>query len=66
MKGASNRTVEQKTAFTNFINEKGQGMVEYGLIIALAVIVVIAAIALFGDSLTGIFTRTVAAVSGIS
>lgn len=39
-------------------SEKGQGMVEYGLIIALVAIVVIAAIVLLGGSLTGIFTKS--------
>ena len=38
--------------------EDGQGMVEYGLIIALVAIVVIAAIVLLGGSLTGVFTKT--------
>ena len=32
-----------------FLNEEGQGMVEYGLIIALVAVVVIAAIALLGN-----------------
>ena len=39
-------------------SEKGQGMVEYGLIIALVAIVVIAAIVLLGGNLTGIFNKT--------
>lgn len=38
-----------------FKNEKGQGMVEYGLILALVAIVVIAALTLMGTSLDGKF-----------
>ena len=45
-------------------SEKGQGMVEYGLIIALVAIVVIAAIVLLGGNLTGIFNKTANALSG--
>ncbi len=44
-------------------SEKGQGMVEYGLIIALVAIVVIAAIVLLGGNLTGIFTKTAGALT---
>ncbi len=44
-------------------SEKGQGMVEYGLIIALVAIVVIAAIVLLGGNLTGIFNKTADALS---
>ena len=36
-------------------NKKGQGMVEYGLIIGLIAIVVIGALALIGTNLDGIF-----------
>jgi pilus assembly protein Flp/PilA len=40
----------------SFLKEdKGQGMVEYGLIIALIAIAVIAAITLLGENLTQIF-----------
>lgn len=38
-------------------SKKGQGMVEYGLIIGLIAIVVIVALGLLGDGLDGIFTR---------
>ena len=34
-----------------FMNEEGQGMVEYGLIIALVAVVVIAAITLLGNGI---------------
>ena len=44
-------------------SEKGQGMVEYGLIIALVAIVVIAAIVLLGGNLNGIFQKTAGALS---
>ena len=41
-----------------FANEEsGQGMVEYGLIIALVSIVVIAALTLVGTKLTGLFQK---------
>jgi len=41
----------------NFImNEDGQGMVEYGLILGLIAIVVIAALSATGGSLKGLFT----------
>lgn len=46
-----------------FKSEKGQGMVEYGLIIALVAIAVIAAVILLGDNIKGIFERTGAALS---
>lgn len=38
-----------------FQNEEGQGMVEYGLIIALVAVVVIAAIALLGNGVKNTF-----------
>lgn len=40
-----------------FKDENGQGMVEYGLIIALIAIAVIAALKLLGPAVTGIFTN---------
>ena len=40
-----------------FMNEEGQGMVEYGLIIALVAVVVIAAIALLGNGVKNTFTN---------
>jgi pilus assembly protein Flp/PilA len=39
-------------------DEEGQGMVEYGLIIALIAIVVIVALALLGPKIRDIFNRT--------
>lgn len=41
---------------TLFYSEKGQGMVEYGLIIGLIAVVLIGALALVRGGLTGIFT----------
>jgi pilus assembly protein Flp/PilA len=38
-------------------NEEGQGMAEYGLILALIAIVVIAALTLIGGNLTGKFNE---------
>jgi pilus assembly protein Flp/PilA len=50
--------------FVTFLrSEKGQGMVEYGLIIALVAIAVIAAVVLLGDNIKGIFTSTANALS---
>lgn len=40
------------------MSKKGQGMVEYGLIIALVAIVVIGAIALLGGNISKIFNQT--------
>jgi pilus assembly protein Flp/PilA len=40
-----------------FKDESGQGMVEYGLIIALIAIGVIAALKLLGPAISGIFTE---------
>ena len=41
-----------------FKDESGQGMVEYGLIIALIAIVVIVALGLLGDKITTVFDNT--------
>ena len=56
------KTVKRINAFLK--SEKGQGMVEYGLIIALVAIVVITAIVLLGGNLTGIFNKTADTLSG--
>ncbi|MHB1455141.1 MAG: Flp family type IVb pilin [Saccharofermentanales bacterium] len=52
-----------KKIVTFFKSEKGQGMVEYGLIIALVAIAVIAAVILLGDNIKGIFERTAGALN---
>ena len=51
---------------TNWLTneESGQGMVEYGLIVALISIAAIAVIVLLGPKLTGIFTKVSSALSG--
>ena len=42
----------------NFLkNEAGQGMVEYGLIIALIAVVVIAAVSALGQTTNGVFKK---------
>lgn len=38
-------------------NKKGQGMVEYGLLIGLIAIVVIGALVVLGPQISGLFTR---------
>jgi pilus assembly protein Flp/PilA len=45
-------------------DEEGQGMVEYGLIIALVSIVVIAALVLVGDELVTVFNGIVTTLQG--
>ena len=40
-----------------FTNEEGQGMVEYGLILALVAVVVIAALSALGDGINNIFGK---------
>lgn len=45
-------------------SKKGQGMVEYGLIIGLIAIVVIVALGLLGEGLDGIFRTITDAVGG--
>jgi len=44
-------------------DEKGQGMVEYGLIIALVAVVVIAALTLMGGNLKGLLNSAAGTVS---
>lgn len=40
-----------------FLDETGQGMAEYGLILALVAIAVVAVLGLLGDQLVAIFTK---------
>jgi len=49
-----------------FKEEAGQGMVEYGLIIALVAVVLIAALTLMGGNLKGMFENVAGKVSGTS
>ena len=44
-----------------FRNEKGQGMVEYGLIIGLIAIVVVATLVILGPQISKVFTK----ISGV-
>lgn len=44
--------------------EEGQGMIEYGLIIALVSIAVIGVLIAFGPALIGIFTQALAGLQG--
>jgi pilus assembly protein Flp/PilA len=46
-----------------FEEEAGQGMVEYGLIIALVAVVLIGALVAMNGGLSGIFTRITTAVN---
>jgi len=39
------------------LKERGQGLVEYALILVLVAVVVIAALALLGPSISGIFSQ---------
>jgi pilus assembly protein Flp/PilA len=45
-------------------NQKGQGMVEYGLIIGLVAIVAIGALTLMSGGITGLLTRVNTALTG--
>lgn len=45
-------------------DEEGQGMVEYGLIIALVSIVAIAALVLVGDEIKAVFNNVVTELGG--
>jgi len=57
--------------FINFIsgnlkNEKGQGMVEYALIIGLVSIAVIAVLVLLGPEISDLFQRVVNEIQGLA
>jgi pilus assembly protein Flp/PilA len=45
-----------------FAKEKGQGLVEYALILVLVAIVVIVVVTLLGTSITGVFQNVVNAL----
>lgn len=48
--------------FTKVKNEKGQGMVEYALIIGLVAVVVIAVLVLLGPAISAKFTQIINAL----
>jgi Flp pilus assembly pilin Flp len=45
--------------------EEGQGLVEYALILLVAVLIVMGAVKGFGNTLAGLFTRLIGQVAGI-
>lgn len=45
------------------VEEKGQGMTEYGLLLAVIVVVVVAALAIFNKQLTDLFTKIFTKIS---
>jgi len=47
-----------------FMDESGQGMVEYGLIIALVAVVIVIALTAMGGSVKGIFTTITGKLGG--
>jgi len=47
-----------------FKDESGQGMVEYGLIIALVAVVIVIALTAMGGSVKGIFTTVTGKLGG--
>jgi pilus assembly protein Flp/PilA len=46
-----------------FVEEQGQGMTEYGLILGAIAVAVIAVIALFGDSIATMFKNTITKIT---
>lgn len=54
-----------KTKFIGLMkDETGQGMTEYGLIIALVAIAVIAALGLMKDQIVAVFTKSTTGLTG--
>lgn len=47
-----------KNLISTVKNEKGQGMVEYGIIVALVALVAILALSTFGENIRDAFTNT--------
>jgi pilus assembly protein Flp/PilA len=48
-----------------FVEEKGQGMTEYGLVLGVVAVAAIAIIGLLGDEIKGLFTDTFTKVDGV-
>ena len=46
------------------MNRKGQGLVEYALIIVFLAIAVVAAVAIFGSSLLGLYSSITSSIAG--
>jgi Flp pilus assembly pilin Flp len=71
---ASTRLVRLQTAFERLlnpaglvgprINERGQGTTEFGTIIAILVLIVVAAMALFREALLGLFQSLAGRMGG--
>jgi pilus assembly protein Flp/PilA len=55
-------SLERRNPAMFFAKEKGQGLVEYALILVLIAIVVIVVVALLGDSITNVFQNIVDAL----
>lgn len=45
-------------------NEKGQALSEYGVILGIVLVAVIAVLGLFGDAIVGVFDNIIAALPG--
>jgi len=45
------------------VDERGQGLAEYGLIIVLVAIVAVSAVSMFGGTVSNLFTRLAATIS---
>jgi pilus assembly protein Flp/PilA len=60
-----NRIFEERrnTAMLFSRNEKGQGMVEYALIIVLVAVVLIIVLALVGSQISNVFSRIISGLS---
>lgn len=56
--------VTLQTFFATMEREEGQGLAEYGLILALVAVVVIAALTAMGDGLIATFTSITAELGG--
>ncbi|MGE5475012.1 MAG: Flp family type IVb pilin [Ignavibacteriales bacterium] len=54
-----------KKFISKISSEKGQGMVEYGLIIAVIAIVVLVALTPVGTALSQVFTNITTSISGV-
>ena len=53
----------RNTAMLFSVKEKGQGMVEYALIIVLVAVVLIVVLALVGDQISNVFSRIISGLA---